>query len=88
MNGLCKYQLHKYIFTYNKAVEDMCAHILTCYLQELEADKTMYEEKVKSISDHANKMIDSGHFESAKIRKTVKSFCDRCVLYDKYGKTF
>ena len=50
-------------------------------IQELEADKTMYEEKVKSISDHANKMIDSGHFESAKIRKTVKSFCDRYILY-------
>ena len=49
------------------------------YLKELEADKTMHEEKVKSISDHANKMIDSGHFESAKIMKTVKSFCDRYV---------
>ena len=37
----------------------------------------MHEEKVKSISDHANKMIDSGHFESAKIMQTVKSFCNR-----------
>jgi len=37
----------------------------------------MYEEKVKSINDHANKMIDNGHFESAKIMKTVKSFSDR-----------
>ena len=49
------------------------------HLKELEADKAMYEEKVKSISDHANKMIDGGHFESAKIMKTVKSFCDRYV---------
>ena len=47
------------------------------YAQELEADKTMHEEKVKSINDHANRMIDSGHFESAKIMQTVKSFCDR-----------
>ena len=51
---------------------------VSLYLQELEADKTMHEEKVKSISDHANKMIDSGHFESAKIMQTVKSFCNRC----------
>ena len=55
-----------YIYTY-----------VLSYLQELEADKTMHEEKVKSINDHANKMIDSGHFESAKIMQTVKSFCNR-----------
>ncbi|XP_065894234.1 spectrin beta chain, non-erythrocytic 1-like isoform X3 [Dysidea avara] len=45
--------------------------------QELEADKTVYEEKVKSIEDQSSKMIDSGHFESAKIMKTVKSFSTR-----------
>jgi len=45
--------------------------------QELEADKTVYEEKVKSIEDQASKMIDNGHFESAKIMKTVKSFSTR-----------
>ena len=44
---------------------------------ELEADKTVYEEKVKSIEDQASKMIDSGHFEAAKIMKTVKSFSTR-----------
>ena len=60
-------------------VVDTYMHItyVLLYPQELEADKTMHEEKVKSINDHANKMIDSGHFESAKIMQTVKSFCNR-----------
>ena len=48
-----------------------CIILLFCVcIHELEADETMYEEKVKSISDHANKVIDNGHFGSA-IMKTV-----------------